>query len=317
MFTSNWKRFGVMVGVALCSQTANAQQQPVHRTVNSTKPAWWITQLGQGMAGEFETTNSNNGAPALYAVGNGPNATGQFVANGAGSALTCQSATGTASWFIANGAGDALYAESHKGTAGFFAADTNGDGLYGGSNTGYGGFFSSNSGTGVSGQSTTGYGVYGTSQYGYAGAFTGNVTVSGSVAAGAYFTNSDARYKTHIAPLINALDKVCALRGVTFDWRTQQFPDMRFGKERQIGFIAQEVEKTLPELVSKDKNGYRAVDYSKVVPVLVEAVKAQQQQIADLKQQVKHDGNASSSALFVALGGAPLLGLAFRFRRQA
>jgi hypothetical protein len=49
---------------------------------------------------------------------------------------------------------------------------------------------------------------------------------------------------------------------------------MNFTDGRQIGFIAQEVEKILPELVTTDANGYKSVAYANVVPVLVEAVKS-------------------------------------------
>jgi len=115
---------------------------------------------------------------------------------------------------------------------------------------------------------------------GYAGYFVGTVLAS------SYVTNSDARFKTHISTLPNALDRVLAMRGVSFDWRRNEFPDKNFKKGQQFGFIAQEIEKVCPDLVSKDPQGYRAVDYTQVVPVLVEAIKQQQQQIDSLQKQV-------------------------------
>ena len=117
--------------------------------------------------------------------------------------------------------------------------------------------------------------------YGYAADFRGNVTVSGT------FSNpSDARYKTNIATFSdNALDKVLALRGVTYDYKRDDFKAMNFPKGKQVGFIAQELETVLPELVHTDRDGYKSVDYIHVVPVLVEAVKAQQKQIDALKRQ--------------------------------
>jgi hypothetical protein len=84
---------------------------------------------------------------------------------------------------------------------------------------------------------------------------------------------SDVRYKQNIATLENPLDAILNLRGVTYDWKQKEFPDKNFPAGRQIGFIAQEVEKVLPELVSTDKKGYKSVAYQNVVPVLVEAVK--------------------------------------------
>ena len=88
---------------------------------------------------------------------------------------------------------------------------------------------------------------------------------------------SDAALKQDIAPLRNALDSVCQLRGVTFEWSRQGHPDELVRAGRQIGFIAQEVEQVLPELVGQDQKGIRAVSYSHMVPVLVEAIKEQRQ----------------------------------------
>lgn len=89
---------------------------------------------------------------------------------------------------------------------------------------------------------------------------------------GTFVNNSDARYKKNITPLDNALDGILNLRGVSYDWR-QDMPGQKFTEQRQIGFIAQEVEKVMPELVYTDEKGYKAVAYINVVPVLVEAVK--------------------------------------------
>jgi hypothetical protein len=90
---------------------------------------------------------------------------------------------------------------------------------------------------------------------------------------------------------LSALDAILCLRGVTFDWKQGGFPDMNFASGQQIGFIAQEVEKVLPELVSTDSNCYKSVAYANVVPVAVEAIKAQQSQIDALNK-----ANASKDA---------------------
>ena len=70
------------------------------------------------------------------------------------------------------------------------------------------------------------------------------------------------------------------LRGVTYRWN-----DPARGAERQIGLIAQEVERVLPELVTTDEKGYKSVAYQNVVPVVVEAIKVQQKQMEDLKAE--------------------------------
>jgi len=151
------------------------------------------------------------------------------------------------------------------------------------------------SGIGVAGidadSSQGGYGVYGSSTKGEAGHFDGNATVTGTLYYGNLQQTSDARYKTNIEPITNALDSVRVIQGVRFDWRTNEFPDMHFSKSRQIGVIGQEVEKVLPELVSKDKNGMRCVSYVGLVPVLLEALKEQQKEIESLKNQVKDLSN--------------------------
>ncbi len=62
---------------------------------------------------------------------------------------------------------------------------------------------------------------------------------------------------------------------------------MGFTDAVQIGFIAQEVEKVFPELVVTGKDGYKAVDYSKITPVLLEAIKDQQKQIDELNRKLE------------------------------
>jgi hypothetical protein len=119
--------------------------------------------------------------------------------------------------------------------------------------------------------------------------------VNGSVAGvGAYNNLSDARYKTNITTLDHALDKVMAMRGVKYDWRIADYPQLRFDAKPQLGFIAQEVKGILPEAVSQDAQGNYSIAYSEVIPVLVEAVKDQQMEITnkdaeiqDLKQSVE------------------------------
>jgi Chaperone of endosialidase len=93
---------------------------------------------------------------------------------------------------------------------------------------------------------------------------------------------SDARYKKNIASLTGALNTIRQLRAVTYNWQ-----DEKKDTTEQIGFIAQEIEKVLPQLVRTNKDGYKSVAYSHVVPVLVEAIKEQQQQIDELKKAIE------------------------------
>ena len=122
----------------------------------------------------------------------------------------------------------------------------------------------------------------------------GDINASGSVRANGIALSSDARYKTNIATLNNALDDVLNLRGVAYDFDRAKWPEKHFADGKQIGFIAQEIEKIFPELVSTDANGYKSVNYIGVVPVLVEAVRTlkhdnddKQKQIDTLRAQVE------------------------------
>lgn len=90
---------------------------------------------------------------------------------------------------------------------------------------------------------------------------------------------SDARLKTDIFSMTNALATIQNLRGVTFRWNQSMITDRTVPAGRQLGFIAQETQKVLPEVVTTDEHGYLAVQYSNVVPVLVEAIKEQQIQL--------------------------------------
>lgn len=112
--------------------------------------------------------------------------------------------------------------------------------------------------------------------------------VNGDIIANSIAGSSDLRYKTNIHTVENALDKVKALRGVYFNWNQKAYPSKDFTDKTELGFIAQEVEKILPEVVIKDKTAeeYRSVKYDKVVALLVEAIKEQQKQIDRLTIQV-------------------------------
>jgi len=106
----------------------------------------------------------------------------------------------------------------------------------------------------------------------------GNICYTGTIGA-----CSDSRYKTNIKPIPNALSKVMQLQGVNYYWKVKEYPDKNFSTEKQLGFIAQDIEKVYPEVVMTDNDGYKSVDYSRLTPVLVEAIKEQQKEIEKLK----------------------------------
>ena len=99
---------------------------------------------------------------------------------------------------------------------------------------------------------------------------------------------SDRRVKTNIEHIPDALEKVCQLNGYTFD-RTDIPVDPETGiqpETRQTGVIAQEVLEVLPEAVTGTEEGHYSVAYGNMVGLLIEAIKEQQVQIDDLKNQL-------------------------------
>tara|TARA_Y100001963_G_scaffold158329_1_gene257563 strand:+ start:1128 stop:3335 length:2208 start_codon:yes stop_codon:yes gene_type:complete len=99
------------------------------------------------------------------------------------------------------------------------------------------------------------------------------------VRAAAFVTYSDESLKSDVATMNTALDTVMSLNGVEFTWNDSG--------ERDFGFIAQEVQNVLPRAVHTAADGVQGVDYSRLTSVLVEAVKAQQVQIEELKAILK------------------------------
>jgi hypothetical protein len=98
--------------------------------------------------------------------------------------------------------------------------------------------------------------------------------------------SSDRRLKKNITPFAPMLDKVTALQPVHYFWRSDEFPDRHFGNSRSYGLIAQDVEQVLPELVATDGDGYKAVDYSELPLLTIQAVKELKAENDTLKQRV-------------------------------
>jgi hypothetical protein len=137
-------------------------------------------------------------------------------------------------------------------------------------------------------------------QFGSMGVGTASSGVAGSITATNDITSwySDERLKDNIEIIPNALDKVMMLRGVTF---TPNALAESFGyiKKQEVGVIAGDVEKVLPEavkpapfdmllfentLISKSGEDYKTVQYEKLVPLLIEAIKELNNQIKELKE---------------------------------
>ena len=112
-----------------------------------------------------------------------------------------------------------------------------------------------------------------------------NAHIGSGLLAGGVTITSDERYKHSINTIKNASDSIEDLRGVTYFMRREEFPHKQFSKKLQHGLIAQEVEKTLPNLVNTDEDsGYKSVNYISMVAILIEAFKEQKIEIEKNKK---------------------------------
>ena len=109
----------------------------------------------------------------------------------------------------------------------------------------------------------------------------GALNVGGDVVA---YASSDERLKDNIELISNPIEKVQSLKGVTWDWNSNA--DILQQTLPNVGVIAQDVEKVLPQLVIDRDNGFKGVDYAKLTGLLIEAVKDQQKQIDELKSKL-------------------------------
>lgn len=105
------------------------------------------------------------------------------------------------------------------------------------------------------------------------------VTVQSNLSVtGTFYETSDERVKENVVTIDSALDKVSNLRGVTYN---------KIGEiETQIGVIAQEVEKVIPEVVKTDEDGMKSVAYANMVGLLIEAIKDLKSEIDDIKSKL-------------------------------
>jgi len=106
------------------------------------------------------------------------------------------------------------------------------------------------------------------------------IEASGDVIA---FGSSDERLKDNIQPISEPLYKLSKVGGYTFDWNDKQ--DTYEGSD--VGVIAQEIHKVLPEVVAERDNGYLGVKYEKIVPLLIESIKELKEEVDDIKKKCK------------------------------
>ena len=135
------------------------------------------------------------------------------------------------------------------------------------------------------------------------------LNVSGTAYATGYWQASDKNFKENIVSIESPLSKVLNMEGISFSWKqekdlTEQIPEAkrggdeaqkssagkkdnkkskRFPEGRHYGVVAQDVEKVMPEIVMEGIDGDKAVNYTELIPVLIEAIK--EQQVIIVKQQ--------------------------------
>jgi len=258
----------------------------------------------QGAAG----SNGSNGAQGAAGSNGAQGAAGSNGSNGAQGAAGSNGAQGAAGSNGSNGAQGAAGSNGSNGAQG--AAGSNGAQGAAGS-TGAQGSAGSNGAQGAQGASGGGGGgTINSSTAGYMAYYSATTTIDGTnkfifdganvrfgvnnpspsytldvggdiYASGNVIAYSDESVKDNVTTITNALDKVKQMRGVTF---TRNDED---NKERiYAGVIAQEMEKAFPEVVFQNENGTKAVAYSNLVSVLIEAIKEQQNQIDELKAKL-------------------------------
>ena len=108
---------------------------------------------------------------------------------------------------------------------------------------------------------------------------------SGKIKANAYMTYSSQRFKKNVEVIDNPIKTIQNLRGVTFTWKKNN--------QKDYGFIAEEVGKELPIIVEWDERNSEnppqamSMDYTRIIPILLEGIKSQQNQIDNLKEEIK------------------------------
>jgi len=153
---------------------------------------------------------------------------------------------------------------------------------------------------GISNSTYAGRGVHGQqlNVSGWAGYFDGAVWSSWG-----YMQPSDLKIKKNIKTITDPIEKLMKIRGIEYDFRVDEFPKFSFDKKHKFGVIAQEVESVFPDMVNekeifstnclKDNKDpiesmkIKTLDYTELIPVLIEAVKEQQGIIDDLKEKNK------------------------------
>lgn len=121
------------------------------------------------------------------------------------------------------------------------------------------------------------------------GYFNGNVNMAGT------WYYSDKRFKKNITSLSSTLEKVLSLKTYSYYFDQQKFPEKNFNDKLQFGVLAQEIKEVFPNLVSEGKDGYYSVNYVEIIPLLITAMKEQQEMIENQNQKISDLENKITS----------------------
>jgi hypothetical protein len=116
------------------------------------------------------------------------------------------------------------------------------------------------------------------------GASSGGFTCDGDITG---FKSSDKRLKDNIVKIENPIEKIKKIGGYNFEWNKLGEKNT-INKGNDVGVIAQEIEDILPEATTTRDNGYKAVQYEKIVPLLIECIKEQQSMIENLQGHIEN-----------------------------
>ena len=115
----------------------------------------------------------------------------------------------------------------------------------------------------------------------------GHISANGNSYANNHIDTSDKRYKKDIQKVTDYSEKLSKIRGVTYFMRKDEFPEKNFDERRQFGVIAQEIQEVFPNLVFKiNDDGYLGVNYTGLIPLLIDQSNRQKDQIAKNKEML-------------------------------
>jgi hypothetical protein len=293
-----------------------------------------ISVAGNGYGSGVYGSSAGTGSVGIYGTSTGATSYGVYGYNTETASFgVFGAATGTgASWGVAGaataGTGGGVYGQTNSssgygvvgesttaggtgvygsGFAGVYGNSTLGDAVYAQSSTGIALYASGGTGSGISasnsgtGSSAAIYTQNGSPSNEYAAYFNGNLQVTNGTP---YCTNctvftssSDERLKKNIQPLRGASELLGQLRPVTFEWKDPESEGRRYGTQR--GFIAQDVEKAIPDWVGVDGDGYKTLNLTGIEALTVATL----QHLRDENKQLESEVDVLEAARRPMLSG--------------